>query len=145
MTGHSSPDGRPCRVSPDCAWQPEKEGWVGYRIPQQAFGFRTTGGETGCLYSDDRDTLLTCTAGQGVGERRDLEERNGDEPAAGSAISAEGVGMHVAFLDSRRVEYRRYQALHRLVELQSSEAFGELPEDLRQRIVEMIAESSERG
>ena len=73
-----------------------------------------------------------------------MEEQRNRGQAAGSAISAEGVGMLVAFLDSQRIENRRQHALHRLAELRSSDAFRELPEDLRQRISELIAASNER-
>jgi hypothetical protein len=71
------------------------------------------------------------------------EQRNGEEPAAWSAISAEGIGMLVAFLDSQRVENRRHHALHRLAELRSSDSFRELPEDPRERISELIAASND--
>jgi hypothetical protein len=70
------------------------------------------------------------------------DERNGAGPEI-AGISAEGIGMLVAFLESHRMQQRRHQALHRLTELQSREAFLELPDDLRQRIRELIAESSE--
>jgi hypothetical protein len=47
------------------------------------------------------------------------DQRNGADPASpGQVISAEGIGMLVAFLDSHRVEQRRYRALRRLSELQ---------------------------
>ena len=70
-----------------------------------------------------------------------MAERGNGGLAARGSISAEGIGMFVAFLDSQRVEHRRHHALHRLAELRSSESFSELPEDLRRRIGELVEES----
>jgi hypothetical protein len=68
-----------------------------------------------------------------------MGEDDGQKPEA-SAVSAEGIGMLVAFLDTRRIEHRRPEALHRLAVLRRSDAFDELPEDLRQRIRELVGE-----
>ena len=52
--------------------------------------------------------------------------------------SPASVGLLVAFLDSNRLEQRRHYALRRLRELQASESFASLPDDLQQRIHEIL-------
>jgi hypothetical protein len=73
-----------------------------------------------------------------------MSEANGQDRGRPTPVSVEGVGMLVAFLDTHRVERRRPHALRRLAELQASEEFGSLPDDLRLRIHELVAESEHR-
>jgi hypothetical protein len=69
-----------------------------------------------------------------------LGEEDGRRGLPEAPISAEGIGMLVAFLETRRMEQRRYRALRRLAALEASETFDDLPEDLRQRIHDLVAE-----
>jgi hypothetical protein len=58
---------------------------------------------------------------------------------ADRAISAGAVGALVAFLDTSGVDRRRYKAVNRLRALSDSDQFETLPEDLRQRVKEIVA------
>jgi hypothetical protein len=70
-------------------------------------------------------------------------EEEGRDRMPEAPISPEGIGMLVAFLDTRRMEQRRSQALHRLAALRATKGFADLPEDLRTRIRELIEESEQ--
>jgi hypothetical protein len=59
-------------------------------------------------------------------------------------ITAEAVGTLVAFLDSGGVDRRRYPIVNRLRALQESEQFATLPEDLRNRVREIVADAADR-
>ena len=54
-------------------------------------------------------------------------------------VSAEAVGALVAFVDSRGLDRRRYRILNRLRAVHESDAFATLPEDLRDRVREIVA------
>jgi hypothetical protein len=66
-----------------------------------------------------------------------------DERRKGSTsdrpISAEAVGALVAFLDTSGLDRRRYGVVSRLRRLQGSDQFATLPEDLRERVQEIVA------
>jgi hypothetical protein len=53
-------------------------------------------------------------------------------------ISAEAVGTLVAFYDTHAFKQRRYTIVQRLRALRDSAAFETLPEDLRQRVREIV-------
>lgn len=54
---------------------------------------------------------------------------------------AEGVGMLIALLDAGALDHRRYAIVNRLRRLHDSDEFATLPEDLRERIREIIADT----
>jgi hypothetical protein len=56
-------------------------------------------------------------------------------------ISAEAVGALVAFLDSSGLDRRRYSVSIRLRRIRDSDQFATLPEDLQERIREIVADS----
>jgi hypothetical protein len=57
-------------------------------------------------------------------------------------LLAEGVGMLLSLLDAGELEHRRYAIVTRLRRLHDSEDFASLPEDLRERIREIIGDSA---
>jgi hypothetical protein len=57
------------------------------------------------------------------------------------AISAEAAGTLVWLLDNQGVDRRRYAIVNRLRRLHNSDEFATLPESLRQRVREIIAEA----
>lgn len=65
--------------------------------------------------------------------------REQDEPPV-RLMFAEGVGMLIALLDAGTLDRRRYMVVQRLRELQRTEDFASLPEDLRERIREIVAD-----
>jgi hypothetical protein len=65
-----------------------------------------------------------------------VEARSVDRP-----ISAGAVGALVAFLDTSGFDRRRFKAVNRLRALRDSEQFETLPEDLRQRVREIVADT----
>jgi hypothetical protein len=56
-------------------------------------------------------------------------------------ISAAAVGTLVAFLDTSGFDRRRYRILNRLRAIQDSDEFATLPDDLRARVREIVADS----
>jgi hypothetical protein len=66
---------------------------------------------------------------------------NDDRQAETTAgpLSAEAVGTLVAFYDMNGFERRRYTIVRRLQALRDSDQFATLPEDLRERIREIVA------
>jgi hypothetical protein len=60
------------------------------------------------------------------------------EERAGWLTGAESVGMLMALLDAGALENRRYTIVNRLRRLHDSEDFASLPEDLRERIQQII-------
>lgn len=56
-------------------------------------------------------------------------------------ISVEAVGALVAFLDSSGLDRRRYTVANRLRRVRESDAFATLPEDLRERIRDLLDEN----
>jgi hypothetical protein len=56
-------------------------------------------------------------------------------------ISAEAVETLVWLLDSEGVDRRRYRIESRLRSVRHSEEFATLPEDLRERVRQIVAES----
>jgi hypothetical protein len=54
---------------------------------------------------------------------------------------AEGVGMLIALLDTGALDRRRYTVVNRLRQLQHTDDFASLPEDLRERIREITADA----
>ena len=67
------------------------------------------------------------------------EDRRQAETA--EPISAEAVGTLVAFLDMNGFERRRRTIVRRLRALRDSEQFATLPDDLRERIREIVADA----
>jgi hypothetical protein len=63
------------------------------------------------------------------------EHEQGETPAR--LMFAEGVGMLIALLDTGALDRRRYTAVNRLRQLQHTDDFASLPEDLRDRIREI--------
>jgi hypothetical protein len=57
-------------------------------------------------------------------------------------VSPEGVATLIAFLDTGAFDRRRYTILSRLRALHDSDQFAALPDDLRQRIREIVADTS---
>jgi hypothetical protein len=56
--------------------------------------------------------------------------------------SVEGAATLVWILDSGAVDSRRYTVVNRLRRLKDSDEFATLPEDLRQRIREILADTA---
>jgi hypothetical protein len=56
-------------------------------------------------------------------------------------VSTEAVGTLIWLLDSESVDRRRYTILSRLKALRDSDQFQSLPDALRQKVREIIAES----
>jgi hypothetical protein len=56
------------------------------------------------------------------------------------AISAEAVGTLVAFLETTGLDRRRYSVATRLRGIRDSDQFATLPEDLRERVREVLAD-----
>lgn len=67
------------------------------------------------------------------------EHEQGERPVR--LMLAEGVGMLIALLDSGTLDRRRYMVVDRLRRLQQTDDFASLPEDLRERIREIIADA----
>jgi hypothetical protein len=65
------------------------------------------------------------------------------EKTAERPVSAEAVGALVAFVDSRGLDRRRYRIVNRLRAVHDSDAFAALPEDLRERVREIVSESGD--
>lgn len=63
------------------------------------------------------------------------------QDSANRPTSVEAVGTLVAFLDTSGLDRRRYRILNRLRALRDSDEFGNLPEDLRDRVREIIADT----
>jgi hypothetical protein len=59
---------------------------------------------------------------------------------AGSPVSAEAVETLVRLAESKGVDRRRYRIVNRLRMVRDSDHFGTLPEDLRARVREIVAE-----
>jgi hypothetical protein len=64
----------------------------------------------------------------------------GRRPNEERVISTEAVGALVAFLDSTGLDRRRYSVASRLRRIHDSDQFATLPEDLRERIREILAD-----
>jgi hypothetical protein len=67
-----------------------------------------------------------------------------DSVKAGPAerpISVGAVGALVAFLDTSGFDRRRFKAVNRLRALRDSEQFETLPDDLRLRVREIVADT----
>jgi hypothetical protein len=60
------------------------------------------------------------------------------EEGAGWLTGAESVGMLMALLDAGALDNRRYTIVNRLRRLHDSEDFASLPEDLRERIQQIV-------
>jgi hypothetical protein len=60
-------------------------------------------------------------------------------------VSPEAAGALIRFLESGALQSRRHTVLWRLRNLRDSEDFPSLPEDLQQKIREVVAESEHRG
>jgi hypothetical protein len=67
------------------------------------------------------------------------EHEQGETPAR--LMFAEGVGMLIALLDTGALDRRRYTAVNRLRQLQHTDDFASLPEELRERIREITADA----
>lgn len=70
-----------------------------------------------------------------------VNRRVDERSERGEPVSAEAVGALVAFLETSGVDRRRFRAVNRLVALSNSEQFEALPEDLRQRVREIVADT----
>ena len=68
---------------------------------------------------------------------------DGERSGSARPVSAEGVGGLVAMWDTNALEQRRSRVLRRLRELRDGEGFASLPEDLRERIREIVAAEDE--
>jgi hypothetical protein len=55
-------------------------------------------------------------------------------------VSAEAVGTLVWLVDTNGVDRRRYALVNRLRAMRDSNEFATLPEDLRERVREIVAE-----
>jgi hypothetical protein len=86
----------------------------------------------GPAFTRDRRHLSTLDAPVNEKGRRPNEERS---------ISTEAVGALVAFLDTPGLDRRRYSAASRLRRIHDSDQFARLPEDLRERIREILADA----
>ena len=64
--------------------------------------------------------------------------------SANRPTSAEAVGTLVSFLETNGLDRRRYRIMNRLRSLRDSDEFASLPEDLRDRVREIVADT-ERG
>ena len=60
--------------------------------------------------------------------------------SASRPTSVEAVGALVAFLDTPGLDRRRYRIVTRLRALRDSDEFASLPEDLRDRVQEIVAD-----
>ena len=69
------------------------------------------------------------------------EHEQGETP--GRPFVAEGVGMLIALLDTGALDRRRYTVVNRLRQLQHTDDFASLPEDLRERIREITADAEQ--
>jgi hypothetical protein len=67
------------------------------------------------------------------------EREQGEE---GGWLAGTGVGMLISLLDSGAIDHRRYLIVKRLRQLRDSEDFTSLPEDLRERIQQIIDDSA---
>jgi len=65
---------------------------------------------------------------------------SGSERAPERRISAEAVETLVWLAESKGVDRRRYTIVNRLRAVRDSDHFGTLPEDLRARVREIVAE-----
>jgi hypothetical protein len=61
------------------------------------------------------------------------------EKTAERPVSAEAVGALVAFVDSRSLDRRHFRIVNRLRAVHDSDEFATLPEDLRERVREIVA------
>ena len=66
-----------------------------------------------------------------------------EQKASGPPFSAEAVGTLVAFVQMNGFEERRRTVLRRLERIRDSDGFGSLPDDLRERVREIV-EQGER-
>ena len=66
---------------------------------------------------------------------------NGSGTAPEQGISAEAVETLVWLAESRGVDRRRYRILNRLRAVRDGDQFATLPEDLRARVCEVLAEA----
>jgi hypothetical protein len=66
---------------------------------------------------------------------------NDSDKATEPGISAEAVETLVWLAESRGVDRRRYRILNRLRSLHDSDGFASLPEDLRERVRRIVADS----
>lgn len=72
-----------------------------------------------------------------MGARVNESERRGSRERT---ISTEAIGALVAFLETDGLDRRRYSAAIRLRTIRDSDQFSALPEDLRERIREILAD-----
>jgi plasmid replication initiation protein len=66
---------------------------------------------------------------------------NDRDKASERTTTAEAVGRLVWLLDSAGLDRRRYRIMNRLRSMSESDEFATLPEDLRERVREIIADS----
>ena len=59
--------------------------------------------------------------------------------------TAEAVGTLLALLDSGGIDRRRYRIVNRLCTLRDSDDFTALPQDLRDRVREIVADTEPRN
>ena len=70
-----------------------------------------------------------------------MRDRAAKQGSANRPTSVEAVGALVAFLDTTGLDQRRYRILSRLRALRDSDEFASLPEDLRDRVREIVADT----
>ena len=64
-----------------------------------------------------------------------------NQDSANRPTSVEAVGTLVAYLDTSGFDRRRYRIVNRLRALRDSEEFANLPEDLRDRVREIVTDT----
>jgi hypothetical protein len=69
-----------------------------------------------------------------------MSEREERETPA-RPMFAEGVGLLIALLDAGALDHRRHAIVNRLRAMSDSDEFATLPEDLRERVREIVAET----
>ena len=81
--------------------------------------------------------MRTALHGRRLAGRPMSERERTDQP-----ISTESAERLVALLDTGAIDRRRYTMVNRLRRLHDSDHFATLPEDLRRRIREIVADSA---
>jgi hypothetical protein len=67
---------------------------------------------------------------------------SGRERGGKSSVSAEAVGALVWMLDTNGLDRRRYAIVNRLRAVRDSDQFATLPEDLRERVRQIVADTA---
>lgn len=86
-------------------------------------------------------SLRLFTPRRAIGERNQRGFVTGTDETAAPTNSAEAVETLVWLLETNGVDRRRYRIVNRLRSVRDSDEFATLPEDLRARVREIVAES----